>query len=43
MSKWALILGASTGHGGATAISLAEKWISQRNYGFFIVTSKGTR
>ena len=25
MSKWALILGASTGHGGATAISLAEK------------------
>ena len=24
MSKWALILGASTGHGGATAISLAE-------------------
>ena len=28
MSKWALILGASTGHGGATAISLAEK-----NYG----------
>tara|TARA_B110000116_G_scaffold119617_1_gene103708 strand:- start:305 stop:1087 length:783 start_codon:yes stop_codon:yes gene_type:complete len=25
MSKWVLILGASTGHGGATAISLAEK------------------
>ena len=25
MSKWALILGASTGHGGATAINLAEK------------------
>ena len=25
MSNWALILGASTGHGGATAISLAEK------------------
>ena len=25
MSKWALILGASTGHGGATAIKLAEK------------------
>ena len=25
MSKWALILGASTGHGGATAMSLAEK------------------
>ena len=25
MSKRALILGASTGHGGATAISLAEK------------------
>ena len=24
MSNWALILGASTGHGGATAISLAE-------------------
>ena len=25
MSNWVLILGASTGHGGATAISLAEK------------------
>ena len=25
MSNWALILGASTGHGGATAIALAEK------------------
>tara|TARA_B100001079_G_scaffold142829_2_gene122353 strand:- start:5442 stop:6245 length:804 start_codon:yes stop_codon:yes gene_type:complete len=25
MSKWVLILGASTGHGGATAINLAEK------------------
>ena len=24
MSNWALILGASTGHGGATAISLAK-------------------
>ena len=25
MSNWVLILGASTGHGGATAINLAEK------------------
>ena len=25
MSNWALILGASTGHGGATAVSLAKK------------------
>ena len=42
MSNWALILGASTGHGGATAINLAEKGYGIIGFHFETFNNKAT-